>query len=215
MKSSKSSLKIHESCKNSVSGIALTEFAIILPVFLFVILGLIELLNYATQRQRLSQVALQVADNAGRLGDSAFGASKRLTEKQITDTLLGGTIQADKLDLQTSGRIILSSLETNTDGGQWLHWQRCYGDLKFASSYGKEGDGRTGKAFDGMGPTDSKIVAEVSRPVMFVEIAYKLKPIALPFIIPVQITETASMPVRGKRNLSYINPNSDGTSSSC
>jgi len=200
----------------NVSGVALTELAIIFPIFLFMILGLLELSNYAIQRQRLSQAALQIADNAGRLGESGFGGSKRISEKQITDTLLGGITQADKLDLKRNGRIILSSLETNADGGQWLHWQRCYGELIAVSSYGREGDGKAGTAFVGMGPVNSRIFAGVAQPVMFVELAYKLKPIAIPYLIPKQaIIETASMPVRAERNLTSVSSDTDGKPSTC
>src|SRR3546814_13154337 len=60
-----------------------------------------------------------------------------------TDTLFPYTTLF-RSDFRTHGRIILSSLERNDDGGQWIHWQRCYGDLDVESSYGEAGDGEEG-----------------------------------------------------------------------
>ena len=198
------------------SGVALVELALSFPLVLFTILALLELSSHALQRQRLSQAALQIADNAGRLGEAGFGGAKRLTEKQITDTLLGGIVQADQLELQKNGRIILSSLETNAQGGQWVHWQRCRGGLPFTSSYGSQGDGASGRSFPGMGPADSRIVATPGHPVMFVEVAYRLKPLAASQLVSrTPISETASMPLRLTRDLSSIIPNEDGSYSRC
>src|SRR3546814_18191316 len=63
------------------------------------------------------------------------------------------------MDFKTHGRIILSSLERNADGGQQIHWQRCYGDLDVASSYGEAGDGEEGTDFPGLGPDGSERTA--------------------------------------------------------
>src|SRR3546814_6366403 len=63
------------------------------------------------------------------------------------------------MDFKTHGRIILSSLERNADGGQQIHWQCCYGDLDVASSYGEAGDGEEGTDFPGMGPDGAEVTA--------------------------------------------------------
>src|SRR3546814_6547403 len=93
-----------------------------------------------------------------------------------TDTLFPYTTlfrsvetQAGNLDFRTHGRIILSSLERNDDGGQWIHWQRCYGDLDVESSYGEAGDGEEGTDFPGMGFEGAEVTAAAGTAVMFVE----------------------------------------------
>src|SRR3546814_1196324 len=74
------------------------------------------------------------------------------------------------MDFKTHGRIILSSLERNADGGQQIHWQRCYGDLDVASSYGEAGDGEEGTDFPGMGPDGAEVTAAAGAAVMFVAV---------------------------------------------
>ena len=186
-------------------GIALIEFALILPLFLLLIMGLIELCSYTLQKQRISQIALQLADNAGRLGASDFRGPQKLTEAQINDVLLGGSVAGEKIDLARKGRIILSSLELNASKGQWIHWQRCKGGLVHPSSFGNENDGENGNGFPGMGRSGTKIVAEPDHPVMFVEVAYQWRPITPLAIVPATVMiETASMPVRGERDLSEL-----------
>src|SRR3546814_5524986 len=85
----------------------------------------------------------------------------------------GVETQAGNLDFRTHGRIILSSLERNDDGGQWIHWQRCYGDLDVESSYGEAGDGEEGTDFPGMGFEGAEVTAAAGTAVMFVEIYYE------------------------------------------
>src|SRR5690606_21769517 len=51
----------------SESGLALTEFAIALPVLLVLLLGGLETSNLALTHLRVNQIAMTVADNAGRV----------------------------------------------------------------------------------------------------------------------------------------------------
>src|SRR3546814_19008908 len=76
------------------------------------------------------------------------------------------------MDFKTHGRIILSSLERNADGGQQIHWQRCSGDLDVASSYGEAGDGEEGTGFPGMGPDGADVTAAAGKEVMVGEVYY-------------------------------------------
>src|SRR3546814_18229085 len=81
------------------------------------------------------------------------------------------------MDFKTHGRIILSSLERNADGGQQIHWQRCYGDLDVASSYGEAGDGEEGTDFPGMGPDGAEVTAAAGTAVRFVKVYYDYQPL--------------------------------------
>src|SRR3546814_13434260 len=93
-----------------------------------------ELTNYATVKMRLSQVALHIADNGGRIGNGTVLSVKKISETDINDILTGAGLQAGSLDLYANGRIVLSSLEQMKDSGgkviadrYYIHWQRCRG----------------------------------------------------------------------------------------
>lgn len=186
-------------------GLAAVEFAICLPVLLTLLLYGIEMTNYAITRQRVSQLALQIADNASRIGSQEVLRNRPITEAQINDLFVGANLQSGALDASTNGRVILSSLELNPDKGQWIHWQRCFGALSFASRYGKQGDGVSGTGFPGMGPEDARIQAAKNIPVNFVEIGFTYVPIISAQWAPAEtIHEIAALAVRDERDLSQI-----------
>ncbi len=122
------------------SGLALLEFAFTAP--LVVALGLygVETANLALTNLRVSQVALNLADNASRVGVQSSLATQQLREVDVNDTFAAVKAQGLAWDLTTRGRITLSSLEADTVGKQTIHWQRCIG-LKsgtgYDSSYGR------------------------------------------------------------------------------
>ncbi|RZL72695.1 MAG: histidine kinase [Sphingomonas sp.] len=122
------------------SGLALLEFAFTAP--LVVTLGLygVETANLAIANLRVSQVALNLADNASRVGVQSSLVTQQLREIDINDTLAAVKAQGAGWDLTTRGRITLSSLEADATGKQTIHWQRCFG-LKsgagYDSSYGR------------------------------------------------------------------------------
>lgn len=184
-------------------GIALIEFAIVLPVLVVLIMGGAEIANYTIARQRVSQLALQIADNASRIGDQAVLRNRPISEKQINDLFVGAQLQGGNLDLLRQGRIIVSGLTVNAQGGQWLQWQRCYGNFVAASHYGQQGDGTSGTSFPGMGPAASRVVATATSPVVFVEIAVRYTPVISAAWTPQRtITEIAALAVRDDRDTS-------------
>ena len=187
---------------DDTSGVALTEFAFAAPIFLT--LGLVgsDAVNYVIVHMRISQVALHVADNASRVGEQDVLTARRIFESDINDLLLGAERYAGGLDLRENGRIILSSLEVNTEGGQWIHWQRCSGEKEHESQYGFEGDGETGTDLAGMGRPGAEIFATSGNAVMFVEVAYDYQPIVpLSALENEEIVYTASFNVRDSRDL--------------
>ncbi len=198
-------------------GVAMTEFALALPVF--VMLGTlgIEYTNYVVTKKRISEIAAQIADNASRMGDVSVLTNKPVSEAEINDLFVGASLQAGThMALETKSRIILSSLERNGDGGQWIHWQRCFGAKSHPSSYGVQGDGASGTSFTGMGRPGTKVTAAQGTAVMFVEIAYSYTPII--GILPTSlndITEVATYNVRDLRDLSQVYPSTGVTTSSC
>jgi Flp pilus assembly protein TadG len=170
-------------CKSIVankSGVALVEFAYCLPVFLGFGFCALEVANLATARMRVSQIAMALADNATRIGVNTGISEKKVFESDIYDIFEGVRQQSGSLNIEARGKIILSSLQRNASGGQWIAWQRCTGSKSFSSSYGAAGTGRTGTAYTGMGPAGSQIQAPAGTAVMFVEIAYDYRALVEP-----------------------------------
>lgn len=190
-------------------GVALTEFALSLPLVLLAGLGGMEVSNYVQANLRIAQIAQTVADNAGRYRQA-------LDEGDVNEIMVGAKLMGQKIGLAANGRIILTDLEqrTNTDGAggkgatsaanpsgfrQWIRWQRCAGALNRASSFGvprnsaggavtdigatplpDHGAAQEGSTIDGMGPAGKQIAAAGGTAVMVVEIVYVYQPI-VPF----------------------------------
>ncbi len=184
-------------------GLALVEFAIVLPVLISLIFYGAELANFALTRQRVSQLALQVADNASRIGVQEVLRNRPITELQINDLFVGASLQGGSMDIRNKGKVILSGLTVNSSGGQWIQWQRCFGKMVFVSHYGNQGDGSSGTAVKGMGPPNGKVTATSTGPVIFVELAVIYQPIVSMLWSPsATISEIASFAVRDDRDTS-------------
>lgn len=152
-------------------GLALTEFAMSLPVLLLLGLGGVELANYALALQRVNQIAMTVADNAGRVRDS-------IDEIDVNEVMAGAKFVGQRIDFAARGRVILSSVERNASGtGQWIRWQRCSGAKNVPSSYGLQDKGKTDTSLPSIGPTGNQIAATTGTALMFVEVFYDYKPI--------------------------------------
>lgn len=189
-------------------AVAVTEFALALPVLLTLGLLGLDTANYVITHMRISQVALHVADNASRVGELNVLVARTVHEGDINDVMIGAAHYAGGLDLAGHGRIILSSLERNAQGGQWIHWQRCFGAKVHPSSFGVAGDGATGTALAGMGVPGDLITASSGDAVMFVEVAYDYQSIS-PFSVldGREIVYTGSYVVRDPRDLTGVQQN--------
>jgi hypothetical protein len=187
----------------NTSGLALTEFAFSLPILMLLMTAGVELANYVVVTKRVGDLAVVVADNASRIGTRSEGLSiHQISEAEINDVFIGAALQGGIPDLNENGRVILSSLQRNAEGGQWIAWQRCFGTNGEVSAYGVQGDGATGTSFPGMGPPGNQIQAPPSTAVMVVEVYYNYEPI-VPFdpIAVGQIQEFAVFNVRESREL--------------
>ena len=168
--------------RRDVAGLAMIEFAYGLPLLLGIGLGGIEIANLSVTRMRVSQIGAMVADNAARVGTAPNGqALKKVYEGDINDIFEAVRIQGQPIDFVNRGRVIVSSLQQNASGGQWIAWQRCFGNKTWTSSYGTAGTGKTGTTFTGMGPAGTQIQAPANKQVMFVELAYDYDPVVEPF----------------------------------
>jgi len=187
------------------SGLALTEFAFVAPIFLSMGLMGSETAYYTITHMQVSQIAMQVADNASRVGETDVLQARKVYEDDINGSLVGAEKAGESFGIFEQGRVIISSLQQNADGGQWIAWQRCRGAKVFTSSYGLEGKGASGTSFAGMGESGREITASAGTAVMFVEVAYDYESLT-PFdwLDGEQITYTAAFNVRDSRDLTGL-----------
>lgn len=157
--------------RGCTSGMALTEFAVSLPVLLTLGLVGLETANLAMAHLRVSSIAVMTADNAARVRD-------RIDEADVIELMTGGKMSGTSLQFAQNGRIVLSSIEVNAAGnGQWIRWQRCDGARNFSSQYGTEGRGQTDATLQAVGPVGNRIAAQPNTAVMLVEVSYAYQPI--------------------------------------
>lgn len=189
----------------SRSGVAMTEFALGAPFLLVTGLWGTEVANYALVNMKIGQLAVHIADNASRIGDTSTLQNRKIYESDINDVIVGAQIQAGGLDLYDNGRVIISSLEVNEEGEQYIHWQRCRGAKTVGSSYGDEGD----VVDDGMGPDGEEVLAQEGEAVIFVELQYTYQPMIWGKVFTNrEIRSIASFTVRDNRDLSEIHQRS-------
>lgn len=198
-------------------GATVVEIALGLPILMFLSLGGMEIVNLALLHMRLNQLAITVADNASRAKQTLVGGAPRMREYDVNDVFRGAELESGDIDFGARGRIILSSLETNADGGQWIHWQRCYGVNAYAPIYGLEGAGSAGTAFAGMGQAGDVMTADTDSAIMFVEVAYRYTPLFMTGVMDEKvIRKEAAVYVRDDRDLTQIyNPSPAAPVSSC
>ena len=216
------------------SGVAMLEFAFTMPIILTLGLYGVETANLALANLKISQIALNLADNAGRVGMTNALSYQQLREVDINDILQAARYQGSGIKLTTNGRIILSSLENvqqsyDTAPVQRIHWQRCIG-LKSGTGYDSTYGTTTATAGTtatlanagtaaptGMGNAGSMVNAPASAGVMFVEINYTYTPLTGTWLMsPTRIHYIASFIVRDTRDYAQVfNPSPTATRSTC
>jgi hypothetical protein len=205
--------------RSETSGLAMIEFAYSLPLLVGLTGYGLEMTNLANANMKVSQAANALADNMSRVGLESSLALTQLREADVNDGFIGVDRQTQGIQLRQNARVFLSSLERNTSGGQWIHWQRCYGEkTSLSSSFGVAGDGATGTSFQGMGPSGARVTAPAAgTAVMFVEINYTYQPLFTTMFIPAkQIKYHASFIVRDDRDLTGVfNPGPVAPVNSC
>ena len=159
----------------------MVEFALVLPVLLTLGLFGTEVARLATTKMKVSQIALSLADNASRLGQTDNSTVTPTVSETDVDAVISGALrQGLGIDFEANGRVILSSLEYDEDEDkQYIHWQRCQGDLDRDSNYGNDTDmnGINGPEIIGMGKGTTKITAQEGSAVMYVEVFYQYQPL--------------------------------------
>lgn len=217
--------------RRDVSGLALLEFAMAFPILLALGMYGIDTANLALTNLKLNQIALNLADNASRVGVNSTLSSQQMREVDVNDILQGAKAQGASINLTTNGRIILSSLERDKTDVQRIHWQRCLGlknGTAYNSHYGTttttDGTTATGNAgtlaASGMGEAGSMVNAPLDTTqttgVMFVEINYRYTPMFSWLSAPSDLRYVASFIVRDPRDFTQIfNPTPAATRLTC
>ncbi len=187
------------------SGLAMIEFAFCAPLLLGMGMLGTDTAYLVITHMQVSQIAMQVADNASRVGEQDVLTSRKVFERDIAETLIGAEKLGENIDIFEQGRVIISSLQRNAQGGQWIAWQRCRGAVQHNSSFGVEGNGATGTSFPGMGVPGRYITASQGTAVMFVEVVYNFESITpLTAFEGQRITYTAAYNVRDNRDLTRL-----------
>ncbi|HUD30074.1 MAG TPA: pilus assembly protein TadE [Novosphingobium sp.] len=183
-------------------AVSFMEFALILPILITLGFYGAELAYMATVNMQLGQLASSVADNASRLGQTDNSAvTPTVSETMVDSVMTGALVEGAGIKFESSGRVILSSLELDSaTGRQYIHWQRCRGSLKTPSKYGGTGAGLTGTKLNGMG--NPAITANANSAVMFVEVYYTYQPLfGTMFVGTPSFRREAAFIIRDDRNL--------------
>lgn len=217
------------------SGVAMLEFAFSAPIVLGIGCYGTEMANLALVNMRVSQIALNLADNASRVGAYSSLTNQQLREVDVNDILYAARYQGQSINLTTNGRIIISSLENvqqsydQTAPVQRIHWQRCLGLAKgvgYDSAYGTTtttagttptlADAGTTMA-SGMGDPGAQVNAPGGAGVMFVEVNYLTRPLFGTWLTaPQRVHYIASFVVRDRRDFTQIyNPAPTATKATC
>lgn len=197
------------------SGLAMVEFAFAAPLVLSMGLMGTETANLTITHMQVSQLAMQVADNTSRVGEADVLVARKVYESDINEAFVGAEKMASNFNVFENGRVIVSSLQMNAAGGQWIAWQRCRGAKNYVSPYGTQGTGASGTGFQGMG--NPRIQASSGTAVMFVEVSYTYQPVTpLEFFGNQEIVYTAAYNIRDSRDLTQLhNTNPAAPVSSC
>jgi hypothetical protein len=211
------------------------EFALGAPLLMALGGYGVEISNLAITNMRVSQYALQLADNASRIGVNSGLSTYQLREGDLNDVLQGLRLFSTGTKLTQFGRVTMSSLENvqqsyDDDNVQRIHWQRCIGlkggtgfdaDPTQAPSVSAASDGTSGTsgkdAPDGIGDTGLKVNAPDDTGVIYVEVNYQYQPMfGTLFVKPTKLHYVASAVVRDKRDYSRIyNPTPSAVASTC
>ncbi len=188
------------------TAVSVIEFALVLPLFMTLGMYGVEIAWMNAAAMEVSQIAIALADNASRLGQTDnSGVTPTITGADVASVLTGAQKEGESIALDANGRVILSSLEFHpVTGKQYIHWQQCMGDQKKNSNFGKPD--ATGsplsKNASGLALGKSKITAPAGTSVMIAEVWYTHQGLfGTMFIQPIIMHEQAAVIVRDNRNV--------------
>ncbi|MCY1671182.1 pilus assembly protein TadE [Novosphingobium sp. SL115] len=187
------------------AAISTTEFAVVLPVFMTLGMYGTEISWMTIAEMQASQVAISLADNASRLGQTDnSGVTPTISDEAVQNVLTGALLEGQTMNMEDNGRVILSSLETHpVTGKQYIHWQECSGELEKSSKHGKPDLTGTALAatMSGLNIGGTKITAPPGTSVMVAEVWYQYHGLfGSLFVQPFTMYQEATIIVRDDRN---------------
>jgi Flp pilus assembly protein TadG len=137
-------------------GVAATEFALLLPILITVLMGCFEASRYILLRQKLDRASSSVAD----LVSQATGG---ITSAMLTDIFIAAEAQTEPFNLEDRGRVIVTSVyRAAADEDPIIEWQ-CQGGGTYTavSRVGSVKGGEADMSTIDMGAGWNVIVSEV------------------------------------------------------
>ena len=193
------------------SGLALIEFAYAMPLLMVLGFTGTETANLIQTQQKVSQTVLASADNAARVGTNTGLPGKVVYESDINDIFAGVPKQMEDEEFWSHSRIIMSSVEINSDGDPFIAWQRCMGDKDFKSTHGTmDTEPGEDELEGGVGEEGQKMLPLTGNALIYVELSTDYQPIFEQSIVGVkdfmntELTQKAAFMVRDLRQMGAL-----------
>lgn len=125
--------RIFAAYRGNQQGLALVEFALIVPLFATLLLGAIEIPRYLHIHQKLDKATFQLAD--------VVSQSMTITEPTLDRLSQSVELLMQPYPFATRGKIIIASHTPSVavPGDADIRWQYCSGALLSDSAYGEMG----------------------------------------------------------------------------
>lgn len=191
---------------HNIEGVSVIEFALVLPLFMTLGMYGAEIAWLNATSLEVSQVAVSMADNASRIGQTDNSSvTPTVSSSDVESVLNGALAEGGTIDLENDGRVILSSLEAHpVTGKQRIHWQQCKGKINKQSTHGKPDDtGLLGGFSNGLVMSGKTIKAPSGSAVMVAEVWYEYKGLfGTLFVDKIVLHEEAAVIARDDRSTS-------------
>ncbi|MCX7282801.1 MAG: pilus assembly protein TadE [Novosphingobium sp.] len=188
----------------NTEAVSVLEFALVLPLFMTLGMYGAEIAWLNATALEVSQVAVSMADNASRIGQTDnSGVTPTISSSDVESVLAGALAEGSSSHLEENGRVILSSLEGHpVTGKQYIHWQQCRGKGKQPSKRGTADPtgGLVSPLLNGLTMGGKSIIAPAGTSVMVAEVWYEYKGLfGTLFIDTIMLHEEAAVIARDDR----------------
>lgn len=182
-------------------GFAVVETALMMPIFMMLLMGGLEIAMLVLAHHKVGQVAASLADLTAQ---SEAGA----LESQITDLLLSARFVAEPHDIQTEGRVFVAAVRGGGSGvGNTILWQRCSGALAQPSAIATADNRNV--------PLPNAIAVEEDAIVIVGEAALRYEPMLFTAFVPTQTIRRVVVNRPRARDFTTITPDGTAALSAC
>ena len=155
--------------KANQKGVALIEFALVLPVVTLLLLGCMDLTIYLVAHQRVSRAAYTMSNLLTQMDQG-------LQEAQVSDMILALNQVSKPYNIETDGKAVITAIIGNgVDGAApdnfTVAWKRCYGAMAGTGTFGAQGSLVTQATFPASTIVTSKQILIIT------ELTYQYTPI--------------------------------------